>query len=211
MTVKAPTACLPQQPYEELAAGDSVHRVYQTAFGATEFNPCRGQPTRFAPIYNSDGQCIPSLYAGSTLQSVIHETIFHDVPATANLKTVPIQSVLIRSHAELKVRRGLRLVALRNVNLHKWKIRRQELIGSSPKLYKQTAQWAEAIHQQFPDAEGLVWTSNQCDPDSAYLFFGDRVATSDFTVHQLRDAAMNEVFLNDIRVEGKRRGITITL
>ena len=84
-------------------------------------------------------------------------------------------------------------------------------MASSPKLYHKTAEWAKAIHDQFSDVDGLVWTSNQCDPDDAYLFFGDRVRATDFAVLATRDGSSDKTFLADVRAAGIRGGITITV
>ena len=116
-----------------------------------------------------------------------------------------------RTHSGLRTNRTLRLVELRNVTLGNWSISGRELITSSPALYGQTVLWAKAIHEDIPDADGLVWTSNQCDPDDVCLFFGDPVAESDFTAVLSRDGATDKSFLKDVRVEGRRRGITLTI
>ena len=211
MAIPLPSTTLISPNYVNLNNGTIIHRIHLTAFAATAFNPCAGQPTRFAPIHDKSGFCVPSSYAGSSLGAAIYETIFHDVPAKANFKTVPRQDILIRSHAELEVVRQLRLVQLRNPDLIQWKIRRRQLIGSSAKYYSQTATWAEAVHHQFPRAEGLIWTSNQCDPDDAYIFFGDRVSPTDFKLTLTRCGSTDPSFLADVRSTGQRSGITITL
>ncbi len=154
---------------------------------------------------------MPSLYAGSGLDSAIYETIFHDVPVKATLKTVRKQAVLSRTHTELEVQRPLKLVKLFMPELKRWGISRQQLIASSASHYRATAQWAETIHHNYPQADGLVWTSNQCDPERACLFFGDRVVPTDFAIIQLRDGATDSSFLADVRSAGKRAGIVITL
>lgn len=127
------------------------------------------------------------------------------------LKAVPRQNILIHSQAELEVVRPLHLVQLRNPDLLRWKISRGQLIGSSAKYYPLTAPWAEAIHHQFPLAEGFIWTSNQCDPDDAYIFFGDRVNPTDFILTRARSGKTDPSFLADVRSTGQRSGITITL
>ena len=116
----------------------------------------------------------------------------------------------VRTHSELLTNRDLRLVELRNVDLAKWGISRNDLISSNPVLYGRTVWWAEAIHRDTADADGLVWTSDQCDPDDACLFFGDRVHESDFTVVRSRDGGNDKSFLKDVRDEGLRRGIILT-
>ena len=154
---------------------------------------------------------MPSLYASDTLRSAIHESLFYDIAANARIKTVRVNDVYVRTHSQLEPVRDLRLVQLRNPTLGKWGISRRDLISSSPALYGETVAWAKAIHRDFPDADGLVWTSNQCDPDDASLFFGDRVSENDFTVVGSRDGMSDKSFLNDVRVEGRMRGITLTI
>ena len=79
-----------------------------------EFNPGLGGPTRFAPFEDDAGRIVPSLYASSTLRAAIHETIFHDTPANAAIKTVRVREIRLRTHSEIELVRDLRLVELRN-------------------------------------------------------------------------------------------------
>ena len=152
-----------------------------------------------------------SLYASTTLRAAVHETIFHDIPAHATTRTVRVKEVHIRTHSEIETVRDLRLVALRNPTLGRWGISRNDLISSTPALYNQTVLWAQAVHRDIRDADGLVWTSNQCDPDGACLFFGDRVNETDFTVRGARDGITDKAFLRDVRNEGRSRGIVLTV
>ena len=211
MTVPSPSTTLGAPNYFTLKRREIVHRIHLTKFNANSFNPCAGQATRFAPIQDNKGNCVPSLYAGSSFDAAVYETLFHDIPVNAIYKTIPRQNVLNRSHGELMVVRQMYLVQLRNPDLLIWNIQREELIGTSAMHYSQTAPWAEAIHHQFPKADGLIWTSNQCDPDAAYLFFGDRVGAKHFKLIQTRNGATDPSFLADVRRSGRRSRITITL
>ena len=56
-----------------------------------------------------------------------------------------------------------------------------------------------------------MWTSNQCGSDDACLFFGDRVHESDFMAVRSRDGASDKSFVKDVRDEGRRRGIALTI
>lgn len=51
-----------------------------------------------------------------------------------------------------------------------------KLITSPSRNYPLTARWAEALHHQCADADGLLWMSRQRDRDHALLLFGDRSA-----------------------------------
>lgn len=211
MYVRKPSASLTLPNTYALKTGTIIHRVHDSAYAGNQFNPCLGSPTRFAPIHDRDGNCVPSLYAGSTLETAIYETIFHDIPAKAKLKTVPRQQVLTRSHTTLVVACDLRLASLRKPDLNTWQVTRNALIASNAKHYGATAAWAEAIHHQFSDIDGLIWTSNQCDPDSAFLFFGDRVDQGELTAQDCRVGSLDPSLVTDVRIAGKRSRIIITL
>ena len=211
MAVRKPPAKLANPNVLILRVGSLLERIHDRHYSADSFNPCQGAPTRFAPVHDMQGNCVPSLYAGDTLESAIYETIFHDVPVSAKRKTVPKTLVQSRAHGRLQTLRDLRLASLRGPDLRRWRISRNALITTSPNLYRDTAQWAAAVHHQFPDVAGLLWTSNQCDPDTAYLFFGDRVASTDFKILRARDGMTDVTFLSDVRQAGRRGGISIVV
>lgn len=211
MALRPPPAALAGPNIVTLPAGALVERVHDRRYGAAQFNPCKGAPTRFAPIRDAHGECVPSLYAAGTVEAAIHETVFHDVPVGAGRATVPAGLVRTRAHSGLEVLRGLRLASLRAPDLRRWRVSRNSLIGAPPRLYPETASWAAAIHQRFPEVEGLVWTSSRCDPESAWLFFGDRSGPEDFRVAATRDGRGDASFLADVREAGRRCGIGIAV
>ncbi len=197
--------------YVMLKPGTLIERVHNSTYAANVFNPCKGNPTRFAPIQDTSGACVPSLYAGESFEAAVFETIFHDVVARAKRKKVPQKKVTDSAQGRLEVLRNLQLVSLREPDLKAWRIKRNQLISSSPKHYAETADWAEAIHHQFSNADGLEWTSNQCDPATSYLFFGDRVDSSDLKIVYTRDGATDSSFRKEVKDIGKRANIRITL
>ena len=211
MSIPGPPSPLTAPQYAVLPPGSILHRVHLSAYRAAEFNPGLGRPTRFAPIRDRAGNPVPSLYASATVRSAIHETIFHDIPADSAFRSVRRDDVRRRTHSLLAVRRVLRLVELRNPTLGKWGISRDELISSGPALYASTAAWAQAVHRDIADADGLVWTSNQCDPDDAYLFFGDRIGEAEIATVRSRDGMNDRSFLGDVRDEGRVRGIVLAV
>ena len=199
--LKEPNICV-------LVGGTVVHRVHTFGFPGNVFNPCQGGQSRFAPIQNERRECVPSLYAATSVEAAIHETLFHDIPLRARRKTIPRTNVEARRHTMLQLRRDLRLVSLRAPALLKWKVA-SALVWGPPKQYVATALWAKAIHDQFQDVQGLIWTSRRCDPHSAMLFFGGRTAETDLQVVSVRDGA-DSSFLRDVRDAGNQAGIVIT-
>ena len=91
----------------------------------------------------------------------------------------------------------------------KWGVTREQLVGSLPTQFEQTMRWAQAIHSQFTDVDGLLWTSNQCDPAIAYVLFGDRVREVDIKVVAVRQGS-DASFLHDVRDAATRGGIVIS-
>lgn len=110
MTIPRPPSPLTDPQFVVLSRGTTLHRVHRTTFRAAQFNSGLGEPTRFAQFTDGSGEPVPSLYASATLQAAIHETILHDVPANARIKTVRVDDVYIRTHSELETNRELRLV-----------------------------------------------------------------------------------------------------
>lgn len=205
----SPPSSFSQIKIQTISAGTKLQRIHTKLFNGNDFNPCKGRPSRFAPIEDSHRQCISSLYGASTLECAVFETVFHDVPYHAKTKTVPIDEVMDRAHSELVVIRDISLIALHESDLKAWGTTRRLLIDTLACHYQDTARWAEALHRAEPHADGLVWTSRQYDPDQAMLLYGDRVAPSDLTVTYRRDAISDRQLVREIREIGRRANITI--
>lgn len=187
------------------------HRIHDSKFPGTEFNPTGQRESRFSPIWNSDGSIIPVLYVAGTLEAAICETVFHDISRTHLSKQIRISMISRLSHSVISSRKNLTLVLLRNSDLRKWNVSRNELINSNSDQYKYTARWAEKINRQFPQVDGLIWTSNQCDPDDAILFFGNRVSSLDFELMETRTGDSHITFIDDIVRIGTRSNIEIVI
>lgn len=182
MSCRAPPP-LPLDPlFDRWPAGCVIHVIHDTAFAPESFNPGLDEtgrlrkPTRFAPILDIAGQVVPYLYGGATLDCAIFETVFHEVPIDAADKFVDLDAFAQRGYGEVVPRRDLKLVDLTSEGLHRLKVPKEELITSPARDYPLTARWAEALHRQCADADGLLWMSRQHDRDHALLLFGDRLA-----------------------------------
>jgi hypothetical protein len=124
---------------------------------------------------------IPTLYAGTTLDCALMETVFHDVPYVAGPKMLSkAKHVTGRSRSSLRFRVDLKLIDLSAISLRRLGISRSELIDSDASHYNETREWAVALHQQYPVAQGLKWTSRQDDTATALMLFGDRSDGSAF-------------------------------
>lgn len=192
-----------------LAKDTKVHRVHDRNYVGNSFNPSDQKQSRFSPIWDSEGRVIPVLYATNSIEVAICETLFHDIQPHLEVKNVEYSDIAIINHTVLKVTKDIQLAMLRNSDLKKWNIGRDELIHSTPDQYDRTAKWAEAINRQFPLVDGLIWTSNQCDPDDAYMFFGNRVSANIFDTLEVRNGLTDVSLVNDIVNFGKRSNIEV--
>ena len=159
----------------ELHAGQILHRVHQTRYQATQFNPGVHGNARFSPIQNGQGNPIPTLYGGTTMDCALMETVFHDVPYTPGFKTFDKSKLVGQLYSTAKVMQPVKVVDLSNVPLRKLGITRKQLIDTEKNQYHATRKWAEALHHQCSEAQGLSWVSRQDDSARAIMLFGDRI------------------------------------
>ena len=69
-----------------------------------------------------------------------------------------------------------KIADLSSVALRKLGVQHKQLIDTEKDQYPATRRWAEAIHAQHPDIQGLSWISRQDDSARAVMLFGDRVS-----------------------------------
>ena len=69
-----------------------------------------------------------------------------------------------------------KIADLSSVALRKLGVQHKQLIDTEKDQYPATRRWAEAIHAQHPDIQGLSWISRQDDSTRAVVLFGDRVS-----------------------------------
>lgn len=167
----------------ELPKGQVLHRVHQEQYRADQFNPGVRGNARFSPIQNDQGQPIPTLYGGTTMDCALMETVFHDVPHTAGFKTFDKGKLAGQVHSTVEVAQALRVVDLASVALRKLGVTRKQLIDAEKDQYPATRKWAEALHCQCPDAQGLSWVSRQDDSARAIMLFGDRIPNGALKPH----------------------------
>lgn len=155
-----------------------LYRVHSSKFAPDKFNPSPTGDARFSPLFSSDGKVIATLYAGTTLDCALMETVFHDVPYAPGLKTLSKSThVAGKVRSTIRSPRDLRLIDLSAIPLRKLGVSRSGLIDTEASEYPLTRQWAAAFHQQNPEIEGLIWTSRQADPERAVVLFADRLAS----------------------------------
>jgi len=186
-----------------------LHRIHRSGFASNAFNPCLGRPSRFAPLRRPDGRCIPTLYAATTFECAVHETLFHEIQHDAKHKSIRFDEIENLDYAVLRPRRELVLAGLFEPDLNKWGLTRRQLIDTFAADYDATAKWAVALHEAFADIDGLAWTSRRCDPACGYLLFGDRVPSDQLEIAERARITETNALLLQIRSFAERANILI--
>jgi len=78
--------------------GREMHRVHDDAYPGDQFNPNSMGNARFSPIHDTDGVVIPTLYAGTTFDCALMETIFHDLPFKTGFKPISKRKMVRKAH-----------------------------------------------------------------------------------------------------------------
>jgi hypothetical protein len=150
------------------------------------------------------------MYAATSLECAVHETVFHEIQHDAKYKSIGYREIEKLDYSVLRPRRDLLLASLFEPDLNRWGLTRRQLIDTFAADYEATAKWAIALHDSFSDIDGLVWTSRRCDPEKAYVLFGDRLPVHLLhTVHQARISETNALLLQ-IRDFADRANILIS-
>lgn len=158
--------------------GRTIFRVHRSIYKADQFNDSRKGDARFSPLIDvGRNAIIPTLYAGTTFDCALMETVFHDVPYLPGLKTVSkakyVEGAIC---SRLGLTDDLRLIDLSSVALHKLGVAPSDLTQTEAAYYPASREWSGVLYQQNPAAQGFIWTSRRDDHAEAVLLFGDRVA-----------------------------------
>ncbi|WP_417657116.1 RES family NAD+ phosphorylase [Pseudidiomarina aestuarii] len=192
-----------------LQEGENIHRVHSTEFSETQFNPGFGN-ARFSPIYDKDGNKIPTIYGAFTVEVALMETVFHDLPESTFGTTFNVKDFNGRSYSVIAAQNDLSLASVSDTGARHLGISEHDLIHSSAAHYSYTRQWAEAIHHQHPDIQGMIWTSKQNSSDRAIMLYGDRVDASDLYVVDSRvDLLSSKTAIRAINKLTSEMGINI--
>jgi hypothetical protein len=162
--------------------GQEFYRVHEAIYKGNGFNPNHKGNARFSPIRDSDGKIIPTLYAGTTLDCALMETIFHDVPFIASFKPLSIKKMVGKVHTVFTPNVDFKLIDLSTIALRRLGIDRAHLIDSTKWHYPETRKWAERFYAQYGDVQGLRWTSRQDNSAQAVILFGTRANSRDLVV-----------------------------
>ena len=177
------------------AAGKLIYRIHSFKFTALQFNPGLGN-ARFSPMSND----VATLYGGVNTAVAIMETLFHDLPIHSDGAPFDLRRAEGMVHSVIKSSLDLTLADLNPKTLRKMGIRRADLLDSGPEQYLFTREYSVAIHQAWPQVQGLRWSSRQ-HGGSAVMLFGDRIEEGQLEVVTESENILESVSLMDILEE----------
>ncbi|MYF89205.1 MAG: hypothetical protein F4186_07515, partial [Boseongicola sp. SB0676_bin_33] len=102
-----------------LPASTTLYRVHDANYAGNAFNPCQGKPSRFAPLLDGHGQCIPTSYAATTLDGAPFESVFRGIQD--KYESVRREDVDKFAISSLKTATALELVPLFTPELLRWR------------------------------------------------------------------------------------------
>jgi hypothetical protein len=139
------------------------------------FNPSPAGDARFSPLV-IDGQVVPVLYAGTTVEVALMETLMRDLPSPSQdfIFTLPQASGPLRV-AQLHTAGALRLADLGTLGLRRLGLTRGEAIDCDSNGYPGTRALAAWLYRHRPEVQGLLWTSRQDDRAQAVVLFEPRL------------------------------------
>lgn len=183
------------EAYVCVLSGTELHRIHPMKFGSSQLNPSTDGDARFSPIRDSSGNIIPTVYAAESFECAVCEIILRcpDMPAmsTDAIRDVPPSKYKEHAHSTLTLNRDLKLVDLTIKGQRSIGVEHNALLAGSSSTYPTTRAWAERIHTECQDAQGIYYTSYQWGPETAILVFGDRIEPDTFTDGAIRPVAEN--------------------
>ncbi len=143
-------------------------------YAGNQFNNTAKGDARFSPIRDRKTKdIIATIYAGDTTEVAICEVLFHDVDVSQQMIVFEQSNLKNKSHTEIALDNDLIVAVIDPVSVVKMRAGKK-LIHCDAQHYTETRLWAEHIHEQHSDIQGLAWPSRQHEGKS-YVFFEDRI------------------------------------
>lgn len=209
------TAVAFPQPHADIAierktveAGTHLFRIHSSVYGGDQFNDSTHGDARFSPLKDRcSGNIIPTIYAGESTEVAICEVIFHDVDFSQKAIIFEQKNLKDKNHTELELKNDVVVAIIDQVSVVKMRAGKK-LIHCDAEEYPNTRAWAEHIHEQHKDIQGLEWPSRQHD-GKAWVFFEDRIKNGTLTISKTDTIANDKNTREKIATLAARMNIAI--
>jgi RES domain len=171
------TPGLPRLKVAEMASGTALYRVYDGTWGYDEHNPGFGD-ARFSPFDDvGDGHRVPSMYLAATPVAALLETVFHEVHQSSG-RIIYQRDLRGKLLAHLRLPSAARVGDLRDAELVRRRLRRDQVVSSPAEHYPCTRRLAVAARDKDGSVQGLIWHSRHAElaghpATEVLVLFGD--------------------------------------
>lgn len=134
-----------------------MHRVHERAHTAAMFNRSGRGNSRFAPLPG-----VGHVYLAASRTVALLETTFHDVHQDVPRIVYASTDLAGWQMTEVRTTADVRLLDLRDQQLERLGLRRDELVAAPPAHYPCTREWARTLIGRRPGGAtpaGLLWNS----------------------------------------------------
>jgi hypothetical protein len=170
-----PEACPGTPVVTSVVVGTRLWRVHSDAFEPTGFNATDPDSTSAGGggRFDSPGGLPPYLYAASSIEAVLSETILRDLPFPPHgVRELPRRAIAGRCISEVVATRYIHVIALHGQGLPQ--------VGQDPWIvhcgsadYPRTRTWAERIRKWAPKGAGYEWSPRHFDGARSYVLYED--------------------------------------
>jgi len=133
--------------------------------------------------------------------------VFHDVDASQAEIVFEQNKLKDKNHTEFELKNNVVVAVIDQLSVIKMRAGKK-LIHCDAQEYKNTRAWAEHIHEQHKDIQGLEWPSRQYD-GKAYVFFEDRIQKGTLNIINTDTIANDKTTREKILELSARMNITI--
>src|SRR5664279_1464839 len=145
-----------------MASGTALYGVYDGTWGDDEHNPGFGD-ARFSPFDDiGDGHRVPSMYVAATPVAALLETVFHEVHHGSS-RIIYQRDLRGKLLAHLTLPTAARVGDLRDPELVRRRLSREQVVSSPAEHYPCTRRLAVAARAQEGALQGLIWHSRHAE------------------------------------------------
>lgn len=176
-----PSGGCPSPDIHTLPSGTPLWRIHSDHFDPAELNLASPAPFAGGRFDCTDGT-YSYLYAGSDSIAAVAETLLRDRPPNGPYWILR-KSLVGKRLSKLSLATALRVAVLHGAGLTAIR-QKADLTSSGPDEYDKTRAGGVSLRASAPSSCGFEWRPRHDNDRFAYVFFGDRCASSDFVVER---------------------------
>ena len=163
--------------------GTELFHVHRQRYDALDFNPhsAPDDSWRFSPLIDSSGARVSSWYGALASEGALYETVFRDIYSRRKA-AIDRDVVLVgRMVSKVILKEPVRLLELYGDGLVTLRLK-TSFTTSEPRSYPRSRRIAQALYDEYPEAQGFIWRSRINNDHFSVVVYGDRATRTFATV-----------------------------